>query len=283
MLAHLAGAGRSRGAAKLVRHAWRQDDASAEVEKRVLEIFGSMLSAADHKTRMEQRFYADDVAAGLRASERLGGDQIAIGKARAAVLRRAGNAKALLDAVPASAQSDAGYIFARVQWLRLNNKPEEAGKLVLTAPKNPEELVNLDQWWMERRLLVRKLLDDRDAHAAYSVARDAAPPMKGFFRVDAHFTAGWVALRYLHDPKAAAAHFARIPEGTESPHALRAQAIGRGRRGGDGSARTGQGVLRDRRAQSRLPITASWRGRGSGSGISACAGRRPSRRRNTMS
>jgi soluble lytic murein transglycosylase len=67
---------------------------------------------------------------------------------------------------------------------------------------------------------VRKLLDDRDAHAAYSVARDAAPPMKGFFRVDAHFTAGWVALRYLHDPKAAAAHFARIPEGTESPHAL---------------------------------------------------------------
>jgi soluble lytic murein transglycosylase len=208
------------GAAKLVRQAWRQDDASAEVEKRVLEMFGSMLSAADHKTRMEQRFYADDVAAGLRASERLGGDQIAIGKARAAVLRRAGNAKALLDAVPASAQSDAGYIFARVQWLRLNNKPEEAGKLVLTAPKNPEALVNLDQWWMERRLLVRKLLDDRDAHAAYSVARDAAPPMKGFYRVDAHFTAGWVALRYLHDPKAAAAHFAHIPEGTENPHAL---------------------------------------------------------------
>src|SRR6476660_4635284 len=212
--------GDREGAARLVRQAWRNDDASAAVEKRVLELFGSMLSAADHKTRMEQRFYADDVAAGLRASERLGGDQIAIGKARAAVLRRAGNAKALLDAVPASAQSDAGYIFARVQWLRLNNKPEEAGKLVLTAPKNPQELVNLDQWWMERRLLVRKLLDDRDAHAAYSVARDAAPPMKGFFRVDAHFTAGWVALRYLHDPKAAATHFAYISEGTENPHAL---------------------------------------------------------------
>ena len=40
---------------------------------------------------------------------------------------------------------------------------------------------------MERRLLVRKLLDDSDAHAAYSVARDAAPPMKGFYRVDAAF------------------------------------------------------------------------------------------------
>jgi len=212
--------GDREGAAALVRYAWRNDDASAEVEKRVLEMFGGMLTSADHKARMEQRFYADDVAAGLRASERLGGDQVTIGKARAAVLRRAGNAKALLDAVPASAQSDAGYIFARVQWLRLNNKPEDAGRLVLTAPKNPEALYNLDQWWLERRLLVRQLLDAHDAHAAYSVARDAAPPMKGFYRVDAHFTAGWVALRYLHDPKTAAAHFARISEGTESPHAL---------------------------------------------------------------
>jgi soluble lytic murein transglycosylase len=208
------------GAAALVRQAWRNDDASAEVEKRVLEMFGGMLSAADHKARMEQRFYVDDVAAGLRAAERLGGDQLAIGRARAAVLRRAGNAKALLDAVPSAAQNDAGYIFARVQWLRLNNKAEEAGKLILTAPKNPEQLYNLDQWWQERRLLVRKLLDDRDAHAAYSVAREAAIPMRGFYRVDAHFTAGWLALRYLHDPKTAAEHFARIVEGTVSPHGL---------------------------------------------------------------
>ena len=61
------------------------------------------------------------------------------------------------------ARGDAGYIFARVQWLRKDNKPEEAGKLILTAPKDPEALVDLDQWWLERRLLVRKLLDDNDA------------------------------------------------------------------------------------------------------------------------
>ncbi|MGA8921124.1 MAG: lytic transglycosylase domain-containing protein, partial [Pseudolabrys sp.] len=54
------------GAAALVRQAWRNDDASAEVEKRALEMFGGMLTNADHKARMEQRFYVDDVAAGLR-------------------------------------------------------------------------------------------------------------------------------------------------------------------------------------------------------------------------
>ena len=207
-------------AAALVRYAWRNDECSGEVEKRVLEMFGDMLTPADHKARMEHRFYADDVAGGMRAAERLGGNEVALGKARAAVLNKAGNAKAALDAVPASAQSDPGYIFARVQWLRQNNKAEEAGKLILTAPKNPELLYNLDQWWLERRLLVRKLLDDRDAQTAYRVAREAAAPLRGFYRVDAHFTAGWVALRYLHDPKTAAEHFARIMEGTISPHAL---------------------------------------------------------------
>jgi soluble lytic murein transglycosylase len=208
------------GAVALVRHAWRYDDCSAEVEKKVLEMFGSMLTAADHKARMETRFYAGDVDAGLRAAERLGGINLAIGRARAAVLRKAGNAKALLDAVPAAHHHEPGYIFARVQWLRQQNKPEEAGKLILTAPKDPEALVNLDQWWLERRLLVRKLLDDHDPQAAYNVARDAAPPMRGFYRVDAHFTAGWVALRYLRNPKAAAQHFAHIAEGTHNPHAL---------------------------------------------------------------
>jgi len=118
------------GAAVLVKHAWRYDDCSAEVEKKVLEMFGSMLTAADHKVRMEARFYAGDATAGLRAAERLGGNDLIVAKARAAVLAKARNAKALLDAVPAASQREPGYIFARVQWLRQNNKPEEAGKLI---------------------------------------------------------------------------------------------------------------------------------------------------------
>jgi soluble lytic murein transglycosylase len=208
------------GAEALVRHAWRHDDASADVEKRVLEMFPGLLTTADHKIRMEQRFYVDDVEAGMRAAERLGGNDQAIAKARAAVIKKAGNAKALLDAVPQAARTDAGYIFSRAQWLRKNDKVEEAGRLILTAPKDPAGMVDLDQWWMERRLLVRKLLDEHDAQTAYRVAREAPSPPKGNYRVDQHFTAGWIALRFLHDPASAAQHFANISVDTNNPHAL---------------------------------------------------------------
>lgn len=212
--------GDREGAASLVRFAWRHQDSSAEVERSVLDMFGSMLTAADHKVRMDQRFYEDDADAGLRAAERIGGNELAVARAWAAVIKKAGNAKALLDAVPASAQKDAGYIFARAQWLRKNSKLEEAGRLILTAPKDPAAQVDVNQWWMERRILIRNLLDHEDAQTAYRVARDAATPTQGNYRVDKHFTAGWIALRFLHDPATAATHFAQISEGTDNPHAL---------------------------------------------------------------
>ncbi len=208
------------GAEALVRHAWRHDDCSSDVEKKVLEMFPGMITAADHKARMDQRFYVDDVEAGMRAAERLGGNELLIARARAGVINKAGNAKALLDAVPQAARGDAGYIFSRVQWLRKNDKAEEAGRLILTAPKNPEAAGDLDQWWMERRLLVRKLLDENDAQTAYRVAREAPSPPKGNYRVDQHFTAGWIALRFLNDPQTAAQHFALINDGGNNPHAL---------------------------------------------------------------
>ena len=208
------------GAEALVRQAWRYEDCSADVEKKVIEMFGNMLTAADHKARMDHRFYVDDVEAGMRAAERLGGNNLLIAKARAAVIKKAGNAKALLDAVPQAARSDAGYIFSRVQWLRKNDKTEEAGRLIMTAPKDPAALGDLDQWWIERRLLVRKLLDENDAQTAYRVARDAPLPTKANYRVDQRFTAGWIALRFLHDPETAAQHFAQIDDGTNNPHAL---------------------------------------------------------------
>ncbi|HEY1475984.1 MAG TPA: lytic transglycosylase domain-containing protein [Pseudolabrys sp.] len=212
--------GDREGAAALVRYAWRYEECSADAESKVLEMFGSLLTRADHKVRMDQRFYTEDIEAGMRAATRLGGDELAIGRARAAVIKRLNTTKALLDAVPPSARHDPGYIFSRVQWLRKDNKPEEAGKLILTVSQDPAALVDVDQWWQERRILVRKLLDDGDPHTAYLVARDAASPKRGYFRADHHFTAGWIALRFLHDPKIAAAHFARIVENTVSPYAL---------------------------------------------------------------
>ncbi len=216
----LLASGDRAGAEALVKYTWREDDLSADVERMTLEMFGSLITPADTKYRMAQRFYVGDTGTGMRAAMRLGGNDLLIAKAWEAVIKKGGNAKTLLDAVPAAARKDAGYIFARAAWLRRTNHAPEAGALMLTAPNDPAELVDIDQWWIERRLLIRTLLDDGEIQTAYRIARDTPSPPKSNYRVDQHFTAGWIALRFLHDPATAAAHFARIEEGTVNPHAL---------------------------------------------------------------
>ena len=225
------------GAQAAVRLAWRKDGFSADVEAQARQIFADFITPADDKARMDARFDVDDEDAGLRAARQLGPVGLSIAKARSAVINKSGKAKALLDAVPAEAQRDPGYILSRIQWLRRTEKIAEAGRLALAAPREAERLGDLDQWWIERRLIARKLLDMGNYREAYEIANGAAPPVSENHRAEQHFTAGWIALRFLREPALALAHFAHVADGVANPITLAradywqgraAEALGRG-------------------------------------------------------
>jgi soluble lytic murein transglycosylase len=169
---------------------------------------------------MDARLYAEDEDAALRAARHLDAAAMAVAKARIAVIDQAGNAKTLLEAVPENARHEPGYQFSRIQWLRRSDKIVEAAQLLLAAPHDPARLGDVDQWWIERRLVARKLLDLGNARLAYEVVTAAALPKDENYRADRHFTAGWIALRFLREPAAALSHFARIAEGVTNPITL---------------------------------------------------------------
>ena len=209
------------GAQSLVREAWRYENFSAELETQVLDVFKDLVTTADHKARMDMRLYAEDENGALRSASRANGNAPAIAKARIAVIKKAANAKALIDAVPAAeARRDIGLIFSRVQLLRRDEKTAEAAELILSLPNDPAQAIDADQWWIERRLVARKLLDVGDAKTAYRVASTAAVPPRENYKAESQFTAGWIALRFLNDPTTALGHFAKIAAGTSHPIAL---------------------------------------------------------------
>ena len=85
-----------------------------------------------------------------------------------------------------------------------------------------------DAWWQERRVLVRALLDQGDAKTAYRIAAEAVTPEKPVFRGDKYFTAGWIALRYLHDAEDRRRAFRPCRAAQRQPaRVCRAAAIGR--------------------------------------------------------
>jgi soluble lytic murein transglycosylase len=221
--------GDSDRATRLVREAWRTDELSERSEEDSYEAFHDLLTADDHRARMDKRLGAKDYAGARRVAKRLGEDALAIVKACAAVNGKENKAKDYLDDVSTEARRDLGYVLCRAQWHLQKDRIDDAAEVILAAAPDTMAAQDTDAWWRERRLLARRLLDQGKSSTAYDVVRGAAVPEMEVYRVDYHFMCGWIALRYLDDPRTAITHFAAIDEGSANPIALSRAHYWRGR------------------------------------------------------
>jgi soluble lytic murein transglycosylase len=221
--------GDREGAARHVREAWRSDELSERAETEAFETFRNLLTPEDHRARMDKRIGAKDFSGASRVARRLGDDDRSIVKACASVTANATKALDLLDAVATEASQDLGYTLCRINWMVRHDRLEDATRLMLAAAPETMALQDTDEWWRQRRILARKLLDQGKFQTAYDVVRDAAPPANEYYRADFHFMTGWIALRYLNDPLTARAHFAHIDDGASNPIVLARANYWRGR------------------------------------------------------
>ena len=205
----LMAAGRTADAAGIIRDVWRTETFDEGSERMILRDFASLLRTADHDRRVEMLLYKERTGDAVELANKLGSAERAYVKARVAVIRRSKDQKKLMDAVPRSQRSRAGYVFAEIQMLRRAGDDSGAVKLMLKAPTKSEQLVDPDEWWIERRLESRMALDLGDARAAYAIAANhgAVSPAK---YAEAEFHAGWYALRFLKDARRAEPHFRNI-------------------------------------------------------------------------
>lgn len=200
----------------LIRHVWREDTFGAETESRILDRFGTTLTEADHRFRMERLLLKENWGAAQRAAGYAGKDYPTLVKARMGIYQGKKKAEKAFAAVPAALRTDASYIFSRALYLRRSNKLVEAAEIMAKAPRDHEQRVDGDEWWAEQRLIARTLLDKGNAKAAYEVASHHAAESPAQ-QIEAEFHAGWIALRFLNDPAAASRHFATIAKTASTP------------------------------------------------------------------
>ncbi len=211
--------GRQKDAATLIRSFWRSQNFSRSDEKTILSEFGDMLTAADHKARMDRLLYNGQSDDALRVANLLGKNELALAKAVAAAIKHNKNAYRQLTALPMAVRNDPLALYSRVQALRRADKIDQAADLLLSAPHSPSKLVDPNSWWIERRLISRALIDEHKAKLAYRIAAGHSGESTTY-RAEAEFHAGWYALEFLHDPKTAARHFAEIAAISTMPLSL---------------------------------------------------------------
>ncbi len=217
------------GAGRQVRQAWSSEELSERVEAEALENFRDLLTRDDHRARMDRRIGAKDFSGAMRVAHHLGSDELSIVKACAAVAGNDDKALDRLDGVATEARQDLGYTLCRIHWMMLHDRVADATRLMLAAPSATMALQDTDEWWRERRVLARKLLDLGKPQTAYEVVGNAALPANENYRAEFHFLPGWIALRYLDDPAKARAHFAHIDDGSANPIVLARANYWRGR------------------------------------------------------
>ena len=218
----------ARGHAALGK-AWRQHDFSPKIEEVIRGRLAGALSAEDHRWRLNRLLLSD-----IRWADQRRIRANAVGrmltllapaeqekaKARLASYLKSPNAKQALAKLPETAFSgpnaDWGLVYHRIQQLRRDKQYAAAAKLLLTAPIDPEKIVNPDDWWVERRVNAYETLNLGDAATAYRLVANAGPltvnPLK-----DQQFMAGWIALRYLNRAKDAETHFLAMAKAADGP------------------------------------------------------------------
>ena len=200
----------------LIRDAWRSDVFGKEREDKVLEAFPNVLTSSDHRARMEHFLFREEWDQALRSAKRAGGDYETLVSARRAVMLKAKNAQTTLDTVPLAVRNDSSYAYSRAMLYRYQDKWVEAGRAMTDTVRDPRILVAGDDWWEQRRLIARQLLDRNEAQLAYDVVRQHGAESNAM-KIEAEFHAGWIALRFLNDPTTAFRHFSLAATFAETP------------------------------------------------------------------
>jgi soluble lytic murein transglycosylase len=221
-------AGRADEAAQIIRALWRDVALDSFTENVIIREFGASLTQADHKYRADRLFYAGSFGAATRVAALAGSDVLALAEARIEAAHAPLSA-AILRAVPQALRNDPSLMFARIQYARRAHRVYEAAVLLSLAPQDRASLISPDQWWSERRMVARQLLDLDEPRLAFQVCDQTVRPDVAEDRVDAAFHAGWIALRFLNDAPLAAERFARAADAADTPLSVARAAYWQGR------------------------------------------------------
>jgi soluble lytic murein transglycosylase len=224
----LTSAGRSPQAQPVIRDAWRSGGLGASDESIVLTNYSAWLTALDHAARMNQLLWNNQTSSAQRLIGLVPEDVRALAAARLAYKSDSPAAEQLYELVPAVLKRDAGLVLDRGNWLKRSKGDAAARSWYLQADVDPATVLKPTVWVRERRRLSAQALEAGELNTAYTLLAthrmaenyvdlsEASEDDRIAF-VEAEWTAGWIALRYLRKPQDAFTHFRNMQFAAKTP------------------------------------------------------------------
>ncbi|EAP82681.1 transglycosylase, Slt family protein [Sulfitobacter sp. EE-36] len=195
--------------------AWRTLPMSGNDQAKFIDAHGPLLKP-HHAARLDEMLWQREHAEARQMFDLVSDADKALAETRIALQNLDGDVNALIDALPASKAGDPGLQADRFEWRIRKGYGDSAKDLMLSQSVSAAALGQPAAWANRRRALARDEMRNGDPARAYQMAS------KHFLSEGSHFAdlewlSGYIALRFLKDPKLALGHFQAHDGAVESP------------------------------------------------------------------
>ncbi len=191
---------------KRIKDIWINSNLTYSQQKYFIKKYKNFWNNNDNWQRFNRLMYEGKNVSARRTLNRIRGDYRKLGEARLGLSRRVGNVSSLIKDVPEKLKNDPGLIYERMRWRR-KAKLETAGDLLINPPNKIE---NVRNWWINSRIIVRRLLNKKQYKKAYQILKNHNLPLSYQSGLEAEWLAGWVSFSHLKLYDKAIGHFEKV-------------------------------------------------------------------------
>ena len=188
---------------QMIRDIWVNKNLTYKQQRYFIKKYNKYWTNEDNWKRFDRLMWEGKTVSAKRTLLRIKGDYRKLGEARLALSSRAGNVSSLIKKVPNYLKNDPGLIYERMRWRR-KAKLETAEEFLINPP---EGIKNHRNWWINARVVIRRLINKKNYTKAYTLLSNHSLPVDSISGAEAEWLTGWVALTFLNKPKKAADHF----------------------------------------------------------------------------
>lgn len=200
---------------EIVREWWARTLLTTTQQKNFLKKYSADLDEKSHRRRFDYLIFNKHFTNARAIARVFGRGYPALAEARIAVASDGSGVDAKIAGVPPHLAGDPGLLYERLKWRRRHNKDYGAMEILHNPP--PADMIsNLSDWWKERHIVARRMIEEKQYESAYLlVSKHQQEEGLGF--AQAEFLSGWLALVFLEQPWKAFEHFEALYHRVSTP------------------------------------------------------------------
>lgn len=198
----------------LITAIWTKEDFSVEEEKAFMTKYQNNLTQADYISRIDRLLWDNKIAEAKKIMGYADEDHKRLFEAIIELQSSPKYIDQVILSVPRKLRSNEGLSYRKVLWYKGKDRIDDLLDVMIELPGGS---IHPEKWWNLRNLYAREMIKKKKFKVAYVLAAQNALPSTAPDFWEAQWLSGWIALRFLDEPKDAYKHFENIYKNVSQP------------------------------------------------------------------